>query len=100
MARTLQRTYKCHHAKPVNHKPFGKLEQLDIPGQRWSRIGIDFIKLPTSTGGHDAIVYIIHLTKRAHFLPLTEKGLTAEAFSKIFYDFYIRLHGIPDTIVV
>ena len=91
----------CHRIKPANTKPFGKLEQLEIPEERWSRIGIDFItKLPVSTAGYDCIITIIdHLTKRAHFLPATESGLTAEGFATIFCNFYVRLHGVPDVIV-
>lgn len=91
----------CHRIKPSNEKPFGKLEQLEIPDERWSRIGIDFItKLPKSKNGHDCIVSIVdHLTKRAHFLSTTESGLTSEAFAKTFCNFYIRLHGVPDVIV-
>jgi nucleoside-diphosphate-sugar epimerase len=42
---------------------------------------------------------IDHLTKRAHFLPLTEKGLTARTFAAKFTEFYIRLHAVPDMIV-
>jgi hypothetical protein len=38
----------CHRIKPTNEKPFGMLEPLAIPEERWSRIGIDFItELPT-----------------------------------------------------
>jgi hypothetical protein len=87
----------CHRVKPTNEQPFGKLEQLDIPEERWARIGLDFItKLPKSKTGNDCIISIIdHLTKRAHFIPTTEAGLTAENFAKLFCDFYIRLHGVP-----
>jgi hypothetical protein len=105
MARTIAAYMKgcdiCHHVKPTNDKPFGKLEKLEIPEERWSRIGIDFItKLPTTNLGYDCIVLIIdHLTKRAHFLPLTEKSLPARTFAAKFTQFYVRLHGIPDMII-
>ena len=91
----------CHRVKPSNEKPFGQLEPLEIPEERWSRIGIDFItKLPKSQAGHDCIVSVVdHLTKRAHFLPAVESGLTSEHFAKTFCDFYVRLHGVPDMIV-
>jgi hypothetical protein len=36
-----------HRTKPLNGKPFGKLEELQNLEERWSRIGVDFIiKLP------------------------------------------------------
>jgi hypothetical protein len=105
MARTVAAYVKgcdvCHRVKPVNERPFGKLEQLAIPETRWSRIGIDLVtKLPRTKAGHDCIITIVdHLTKRAHFLPATEAGLSADAFAKLFVDFYLRLHGVPDVIV-
>ena len=91
----------CHRVKPSNEKPFGELEQLAIPEERWSRIGIDFItKLPRSANGNDCVVSVIdHLTKRAHFWPAKEGGLTSEAFAGMFCRKYVSLHGVPDVIV-
>ena len=91
----------CHRIKPSNEKPFGKLEQLAIPEERWSRIGIDFItKLPQSADGNDCVISVIdHLTKRTHFWATKERGLTSESFAKIFCNQYVRLHGVPDVIV-
>lgn len=91
----------CARTKPTNHKPYGLLQPLDIPDERWRRINIDFItKLPVTSQGHDTIVtFIDGLTKRAHWIAASEKFLTAEKFANLFIDFYIRLHGLPDIIV-
>ena len=91
----------CHRVKPPNEKPFGKLQQLEVPEERWSRIGVDFVtKLPRSAKQNDCIITIVdHLTKRAHFIAAQESGLTAEKFATIFCETYVRLHGVPDTIV-
>jgi hypothetical protein len=64
----------CLRTKARQHAPFGLLEALDIPQERWKQVGIDFItKLPTTPSGNNAIVTIIdHLTKRAHFIPTTD----------------------------
>jgi hypothetical protein len=91
----------CARTKPSNEKPFGLLQPLDIPEERWRRINIDFItKLPTTAQGNDTIVTIIDaLTKRAHWFPAKEVELTASKFAEVFRDEYVRLHGLPDVIV-
>jgi hypothetical protein len=59
----------CHHLKPTDETSFDNLDQLDIPSERWSRTGIDFItKLPVTNLRYDCIVSIIdHLTSGLNF---------------------------------
>ena len=87
----------CHRAKPFNQRPYGLLQPLEIPAERWKRINIDFIvKLPTSSSGNDTIItFIDGLTKRAHWIATCERTLTAERFAEIFVDFYFRLQRLP-----
>lgn len=33
----------CKRSKPSNQKPYGLLNPLDVPGQLWEAIGIDFV---------------------------------------------------------
>jgi hypothetical protein len=91
----------CLRTKARQHAPFGLLEALNIPRERWKQVGIDFItKLPTTPSGNNAIVTIIdHLTKRAHFIPTTEEDLSAEAFARLFWKKSVRRHGMPTKIV-
>jgi hypothetical protein len=91
----------CLRTKARQHVPFGLLEGLVIPQERWKQVGIDFItKLPTTLSGNNAIVTIIdHLTKRAHFIPTTEEDLSAEAFARLFLKESVLLHGMPTKIV-
>ena len=91
----------CARTKPSNQKPYGLLQPLDIPDERWRRINIDFItKLLTTRTDQDTIITIIDaLTKRAHWIATKESELTAAKFAEIFRDQYIRLHGLPDVIV-
>jgi hypothetical protein len=101
VVRWIQGCAVCHRVKPSNHLPYGLLQPLDIPSERWSRINIDFItKLPESANGLDCIVTIVDpLTKRAHWIATTEMGLTAESFAEVFMREHVRLHGIPLSII-
>jgi len=91
----------CHRSKASNQKPYGLLQPLEVPAERWKRINIDFIvKLPVCSSGNDTIItFIDGLTKRAHWIATVEKSLSAERFAEIFVDFYFRLHGLPTDIV-
>jgi hypothetical protein len=40
--RYVQGCEACQRAKPSNHKPYGLLQPLDIPEERWRRINVDF----------------------------------------------------------
>lgn len=91
---------KCQRMKHLRGKPKGKLQPLEIAEQRWRNVGIDFIvKLPKSKNGNDAIMTIVcYLTKRAHFIPCKE-AMNTEQLAHLFIKEYVKLHGIPDSIV-
>ena len=90
----------CHRTKSSNQVPYGLLQPLDIPEDRWKRINIDFItKLPTTESGNDTIVtFIDGLTKRAHWVA-TQETLSSKDFAQLFLEYYVRLHGLPNIII-
>ncbi|GJS19704.1 putative reverse transcriptase domain-containing protein [Tanacetum coccineum] len=62
----------CAKVKAEHHKPFGLLQQPEIPVWKWERITMDFVSgLPRTPSGYDTIWVIVdRLTKSAHFLPM------------------------------
>lgn len=76
------------------------LHPLEVPEGRWTSIGMDFITdLPTSAVGHDAVLVIIdRFSRRVHLIP-TKKALTTEELVVLFTREYVRLHGLPTSIV-
>ena len=78
----------------------GLLQPLPIAKGHWRKISIDFITdLPTSENGHDCIVtFVDHMTKRAHWRA-SKKTIDAPAFTHMFIDDIVRLHGVPQEVV-
>lgn len=90
----------CQLSKPSTKAYGGKLQPLPIPGRRWEHVSMDMIvKLPQTVNGHDSIlVFVDRLSKMVHLVPTVET-LSAEGFAKLFRDWVIRLHGMPETVL-
>ncbi|GKD52097.1 putative reverse transcriptase domain-containing protein [Tanacetum coccineum] len=60
----------CVKVKAEHQKPFGLLQQPEIPVWKWERITMDFVSgLPRTPSGYDTMWVIVdRLTKLAHFL--------------------------------
>ncbi|GJS59333.1 putative reverse transcriptase domain-containing protein [Tanacetum coccineum] len=58
--------------KAKHQKPYGLLQQPEIPVWKWERITMDFVSgLPRKPNGYDRIWVIVdRLTKSAYFLPM------------------------------
>nr|GEW00273.1 putative reverse transcriptase domain-containing protein [Tanacetum cinerariifolium]GEW79976.1 putative reverse transcriptase domain-containing protein [Tanacetum cinerariifolium]GEY21748.1 putative reverse transcriptase domain-containing protein [Tanacetum cinerariifolium] len=70
----VSRCLTCLKVKAEHQRPYGLLQQPDIPEWKWERIAMDFVtKLPRTSSGHDTIWVIVDwLTKSAYFLPMRE----------------------------
>ncbi|GKG15361.1 putative reverse transcriptase domain-containing protein, partial [Tanacetum coccineum] len=87
----VSRCLTCLKVKAGHQRPFGLLQQPEIPEWKWKRIAMDFVtKLPRTSSGHDTIWVIMdRLTKSAHFLPLA-RDYMKEIFAR---------HGVPILII-
>ena len=56
------------------------------------------VKLPGSYGFDAILVVVDHLTKMAHFIPTVE-SLSAQELSRRFITHFLRIYGIPCSIV-
>lgn len=93
---------KCQRNKHRQTRKPGRLNPLPVPEARWNDITMDFIvDLPESDGYNAIWVIVDRLSKRSHFIPV-KMGTgesSAESCAKIFCREYVRLHGLPETIV-
>ncbi|GKA46015.1 putative reverse transcriptase domain-containing protein, partial [Tanacetum coccineum] len=71
--------------KADHKKPFGLLQQPEIPFWKWERITMDFVSgLPRMPSGYDTIWVIVdRLTKSAHFLPM-KKTNSMEKLTRLY----------------
>ena len=100
--RYIQSCEKCQRNKYRQSKAPGLLNVLPIPEARWQHVTMDFIvSLPVSNGFNSIWVIVDRLTKRAHFIPVVmgDGDSSARACAAIFQKEYVRLHGIPETIL-
>ncbi|CAA7268534.1 unnamed protein product [Cyclocybe aegerita] len=93
----------CKHSKDNNHKPYGLLNPLDIPGQPWDSIGIDFVgPLPESSnrdGSFDSITVIIDLFSGLVHLVPSRTTYTAKDIAELIFSEVYKHHGLPRSIV-
>jgi len=90
----------CQKNKAFSKAYAGKLQPQSIPGRRWEHITMDLIvKLPKTERGHDSIlVFVDRLSKMVHLVPTVE-ALSATGFARLFRDWIIRLHRMPDSVL-
>ena len=92
---------ECQQVKAEHHHPIGLLQPHEIPESKWEVISMDFVGgLPSTQQRHDCIMVVVDkLTKSAHFIPV--KGtFDAPAIAQVFLREIIRLHGVPQKIIL
>jgi hypothetical protein len=90
----------CQRSKSSTQKPYGQLQPLPIPDDRWEVVSLDFITgLPRTPSGHDAIiVFVDKLTKRV-LLAATTKTCTAARAAKLFIQHVECKQGTPRVLI-
>ena len=96
--------HTCLGNKPSNRAAAGLARPLPLPAQPWVQVGIDITgPLPRTSAGHVwLVVFVDHLSKQIHLVPLAgndSSPLSATVLADAFFDTVVRQHGLPDAIV-
>ncbi|GJY61107.1 putative reverse transcriptase domain-containing protein [Tanacetum coccineum] len=80
--------------KAKHQRPYGLLQQPEIPIWKWEGIAMDFVtKLHRTSSRHDTIWVIVdRLTKSAHFLPMRE-DYKIERLARLYLNEIVARHG-------
>nr|GEV75587.1 putative reverse transcriptase domain-containing protein [Tanacetum cinerariifolium] len=90
----------CLKVKAKRQRPFGLLQQPEIPKWKKERITMDFItKLPRTSSGHDTIWVIVdRLTKSTYFLPIRE-AYKMDRLARLYLNKIMARRGVPISII-
>ena len=91
---------QCQQNKASNQRPYGLLQPIPIPEERWEVVTLDFISgLPMTRRKHDAILVIVDkLTKMVHLIATT-KTCSAKHASQLFLEHVWSKHGSPKILI-
>jgi hypothetical protein len=90
----------CHQYKSDHLRPADLLQPLSIPSAVWADIGIDFIEALPKVQGKTVILSVVdRFNKYCHFIPLAHP-YTAESVAHAFFTDIVRLHGVPQSIIL
>jgi hypothetical protein len=89
----------CQIEKGDHTKKRGKLQNLQLPAEKWQEVTLDFIfKLPRTASGFDGIMTVVdRATKMAHLIPCKET-MTARDVARLYWARVGCLHGVPRAI--
>nr|GEX53908.1 reverse transcriptase domain-containing protein [Tanacetum cinerariifolium] len=87
--------------KAKHQRPFGLLQQHEIPVWKWEEKAMDFVtKLHRTSSRHDIIWFIMNrLTKSTHFLPMC-KDYKMDRLAKLYLNEIVARHGVPILIIL
>ena len=89
----------CQIEKGDHTRSRGRLQNLQLPQDKWQEVMIDFIlKLPVTARGKNGIMTVIdRATKMVHLVPCKET-MTARDVATLYWDRIGSLHGVPRAI--
>jgi hypothetical protein len=90
----------CRRVKTDHLRPARNLQPLSIPEWKWENICMNFIVgLPRTSCGYNSIWVIVdHLTKSAHFIPVSTTNRVRQ-YAELYISHIVRYDGILKTII-
>jgi transposase InsO family protein len=89
----------CQQAKTERRPPAGLLQPLDVPGQPWEVITMDFIEGLPRSANHDTILVIVDKFSKYSIFIALKHPFTALDVAKAYMTNVFKTHGLPQAIV-
>jgi hypothetical protein len=84
----------CKRIKKPQHRPYGLLKPLPVPGRPWHFISADFITdLPDSNGFNSILVIMDRASKQGIFISC-DKTITSMELAQLFFIHVFSKHGV------
>jgi hypothetical protein len=90
----------CQRTKNNTQKPFGLLQPLKPPTQKWMSITMDFITpLPKTSRGHAGLFVVVDRLSKLVRIAATPVHADALQVARLFHTHVYRNHGLPQEII-
>jgi RNase H-like domain found in reverse transcriptase/Reverse transcriptase (RNA-dependent DNA polymerase)/Integrase zinc binding domain/Retroviral aspartyl protease/Chromo (CHRromatin Organisation MOdifier) domain len=90
----------CQRTKNTTQKPFGLLQPLTPPTQKWTSITMDFITpLPKTARGNAGLFVVVDRLSKLIRIAATPATVDAPEVARLFHTHVYRNHGLPLEII-
>ena len=90
----------CQRTKNSTQKPFGLLQPLSVPTQKWESISMDFITpLPKPARGNAGLFVVVDRLTKLIRIAATPAHVDAPEVARLFHTHVYRHHGLPLEII-
>ena len=90
----------CQRTKNRTQKPFGLLQPLSVPTQKWESISMDFITpLPKTARGNAGLFVVVDRLTKLIRIAATPAHVDAPEVFRLFHTHVYRHHGLPLEII-
>jgi hypothetical protein len=85
---------RCQRDKSPNQRPSGLLQPLEVPGEPWAHVSLDFVMALPPSNGFDAILVVVDKLSKSIVLIPTKTTVTAKETARLYFNYVYCRHGL------